>query len=58
MVENPQRVRKNFLTKSILLLLPVMGLVLYNLYLKFGEEAIFLLVFPLIFGGVGLNIMM
>ncbi len=57
MVENPQRVRKNFLTKSILLLLPVVGLILYNLYLKLGEEAIFLLIFPLIFGAVGLNIM-
>ncbi len=57
MVENPQRVRKNFLAKSILLLLPVVGLVLYNLYLQFGEEVIFLLIFPLVFGGVGLNIM-
>ena len=57
MVENPQRVRKNFLLKSILLLLPVAALVLYSLYLKIGEEAIFLLIFPLIFGAVGLNIM-
>jgi len=57
MVENPQRVRKEFLLKSLFFLLPVVALVLYSLYLKLGEAAIFLLVFPLIFGAVGLNIM-
>lgn len=57
MVENPQRVRKEFLLRSLFFLLPVVALVLYSLYLKLGEAAIFLLVFPLIFGAVGLNIM-
>ncbi len=33
------------------------GVLFLLLYLKFGEVAIFLLVFPLIFGAVGLNIM-
>ncbi|MEN8727631.1 MAG: DUF2207 domain-containing protein, partial [Sulfurovum sp.] len=37
MVENPQRIRKEFLMKSILFLLPIVGLILYSLYLKFGE---------------------
>ncbi|WP_309500252.1 DUF2207 domain-containing protein [Sulfurovum sp.] len=57
MLENPQRVRKNFLGKSILFLLPVTGLTFYTLFLKFGEEAAFLLLFPLMFGIVGLGIM-
>ncbi|TNF44407.1 MAG: DUF2207 domain-containing protein [Epsilonproteobacteria bacterium] len=57
MVENPQRVRKAFLLKSLFFLVPVVALVLYSLYLQFGEAVIFLLVFPLIFGAVGLNIM-
>ncbi|MFC2073550.1 DUF2207 domain-containing protein, partial [Campylobacterota bacterium] len=57
MVENPQRIRKNFLVKSLLFLLPVVGLVLYSLYLKLGEVAIFLLVFPMIFAAVGISIM-
>ena len=57
MAENPQRIRKNFLVKSLLFLLPVAGLVLYSLYLKLGEAAIFLLVFPMIFAAVGISIM-
>lgn len=57
MTENPQRIRKNFLIKSILFLLPVAGLVLYSLFLKLGDAAIFLLVFPVVFIAVGANIM-
>ncbi len=55
MVENPQRVRKNFLWKSILYLLPVLALVIYGFLNKYGLDVIFLLIFPLIFGGVGLS---
>lgn len=57
MAENPQRIRKNFLLKSLLFLLPVAGLVLYSLYLKLGEAVIFLLIFPMIFAAVGISIM-
>ncbi len=56
MAENPQRVRKSFLWKSILWLLPVLALVAYTLFSKYGEEAVFLLVFPLVFGGVGFGL--
>jgi len=57
MAENPQRIRKNFLLKSLLFLLPVVGLVLYSLFLKLGDEVIFLLVFPVVFTAVGTSIM-
>ena len=57
MAENPQRVRKSFLWKSLLLLLPVLVLAIYTLYTKFGEDVI-LLAFPLVFGGVGLSILL
>lgn len=58
MVENPQRVCKSFLWKSILWLLPVVGLVFYTLYITLGEEAIFIFIFPLIFESVGIGMMM
>ena len=58
MVENPQRVRKSFLWKSILWLLPVAGLVFYTLYATLGEEAIFIFIFPLVFGSAGISMMM
>ncbi|HEC45286.1 MAG TPA: DUF2207 domain-containing protein, partial [Epsilonproteobacteria bacterium] len=58
MVENPQRVRKNFLWKSILFLLPVLGLLLYSLYTKLGADAIFILIFPVVFGAAGISMMM
>jgi len=58
MVENPQRVRKNFLWKSILYLLPVLALVVYGFLDNYGPEVIFILIFPLIFGGVGLSMFM
>ncbi len=55
MVENPQRVRKSFLWKSILLLLPVLALTVYSFLNTFGPEVIAIIIFPLIFGGVGLT---
>ena len=58
MVENPQHVRKSFLWKSILWLLPVAGLVFYTLYATLGEEAIFIFIFPLVFGSAGIGMMM
>ena len=57
MAENPQRVRKSFLWKSLLLLLPVLVLGIYSLFTKYGEEVI-LLAFPLVFGGVGLSMIL
>jgi hypothetical protein len=58
MVENPQRVRKSFLTKTILLLLPVLLLAGYSIFKDQGENAIFLLIFPIAFGSAGISIMM
>lgn len=57
MAENPKRIRKNFLTKSILWLLPVIALVAYSLYIKYGLEVLFVLIFPIVFGAVGITIM-
>ena len=56
MLENPQRVRKNFLMKSILHLLPVVALMLYGFYVTFGVDVIFILIFPIIFGTVGMTV--
>ena len=56
MLENPQRVRKNFLLKSILYLLPIVALTFYGFYQKFGIDVIFMLLFPIIFGTVGLTV--
>jgi hypothetical protein len=50
MVANPQRVRKSFLTKTILLLLPILLLAGYSIFKDQGENAIFLLIFPIVFG--------
>ena len=58
MSENPQRVRKSFLWKSILWLLPVLVLVIYTLFSKYGEDAVFLFVFPIVFGGVGIGVIL
>lgn len=58
MMEDPKKVRKIFLWKSILYLLPVIGLVIYILYSKFGEVVLLLLIFPVVFGTLGINMMM
>ena len=42
--------------KSILYLLPVVALTLYGFYIKFGTEVIFMLLFPILFGTVGLTV--
>ncbi|MFT7824793.1 MAG: DUF2207 domain-containing protein [Sulfurimonas sp.] len=56
MLENPQRIRKNFLIKSLLLLIPVIVLAVYTLIPKFGPEIIFAMIFPLVFGAAGVAI--
>lgn len=58
MVENPQKVRRSFLWKSILLLIPVILLAIIVMAYQYGNNAIFLLIFPIVFGGVGLGIML
>lgn len=55
MSENPQRIRKSFVGKSIMWLLPFFALAGYTLFKKFGVDVVFMLLFPLIFGGVGLG---
>lgn len=54
MVENPEKIRTRFLWKSILLLLPILILAFATLAYKQGTDAIFLLMFPITFGGVAL----
>jgi len=56
MSENPHCVRNSFLLKSVLGLLPVLGLMIYTLYTQLGAEALMLLIFPVVFGAVGLSI--
>ncbi len=58
MVENPQRIRKSFLKKTILMLLPVLLLAGYSIFKNYGEDALFILIFPLAFGSAGLSIML
>ncbi len=55
LVENPQRVRKNFLWKSLVLLVPVFALIVYGIYINFDSKFIAIMIFPLVFGGVGLS---
>lgn len=57
MSQNPQKERIRFLWKSFLWLLPVLALVIYTLLNRFGAESIFILMFPLMFGGVGISVM-
>jgi len=58
MVENPQRVRKSFLIKTILFLIPVILLAAYAIFKTMGEDALFILIFPIAFGGAGLSVML
>ncbi len=55
MSENPKQVRTAFLTKSgffIILFLILSGI---TLAMKYGPETIFILIFPVVFGGVGFS---
>jgi hypothetical protein len=55
MEENPQKTRKRFLTKSVLFLLPVVGMTFYILFRQMGVDTIFILSFPVAFGAVGVS---
>jgi len=55
MSENPQRVRRTFLTKSLVALALFVALTFYTLYLNNGEQAVLLLLFPFLFGAAGLG---
>jgi len=54
--EDPKKVRLGFLAKTAMFLLPVLALALFTIYKTYGADAIFFLIFPLVFGGVGLAI--
>jgi uncharacterized membrane protein YgcG len=56
MRENPKKTRTRFLVKYLLLLLPVILLTFYQIYQERGED-VMMLIFPIIFGGVGLQLM-
>jgi len=58
MSENPKILRKKFLKKSTLVLLPVLALVAYGLFSKMGEVALFMLIFPLVFGSAGMTVIL
>jgi hypothetical protein len=58
MVENPQRIRKSFLKKTILLLIPVLALTAYTVFKNHGQDAMFILIFPIAFGSAGLSMML
>ncbi len=54
--ENPQAVRKKFLTMSIWILIPVIILSIYSIFRIYGTETIMILLFSSLFIGVGLFI--
>ena len=54
MVDNPKKIRTRFLWKSLFLLLPILILAFATLAYKQGTDAVFVLLFPIIFGGVAL----
>ena len=56
MSENPQRVRRAFLTKSLIALALFVVATFYTLLLNRGEEAVLILLFPFIFGAAGLSV--
>ena len=58
MMENPQDIRKKFLIKSFLAILPMVALTLYTIYALYGENAVLASIFPVVFGGVGIYIML
>ena len=58
MVDNPKEIRKNFMWKSILLLLPILILAFLTVAYKNGTDAVFMLIFPIAFGSAGLSIML
>jgi uncharacterized membrane protein YgcG len=58
MSENPKVLRKKFLKKSTLVLLPVLALVAYGLFSTMGEVALVMLIFPLVFGSAGMAVIL
>lgn len=58
MAESPKVSRKKFLKKSILALLPVLTLVAYSLFSILGDNAIFIFIFPLVFGVSGMAVIL
>jgi uncharacterized membrane protein YgcG len=58
MLENPKKIRSRFIWKSILLLLPVLILAFVTIAYKQGTDAVFLLLFPVVFGGAGLSMIL
>ncbi len=57
MRENPKKTRLRYLLKYLLLLSPVILLTFYQIYQERGED-VMLLIFPIAFGGVGLQIIL
>ena len=58
MVENPEKIRTRFLWKSILLLLPILILAFVTVAYKENSDSLFVLLFPIIFGGVGISMIL
>ncbi|HHD72769.1 MAG TPA: DUF2207 domain-containing protein, partial [Epsilonproteobacteria bacterium] len=56
MRENPQKVRKGFLIKSILILIPIILLAAYTMFKLYDPGLVMLLFFSSIFIGVGLSV--
>jgi len=56
MKENPKKTRKHFLVKNLLIMLPVIIMTFYTLLQQFGLDAVFIFVFPIVFGSVGVAV--
>jgi len=58
MSENPKILRKRFMKKVIFSFLPILGLLAYTLFTQMGEVALFLMIFPLVFGASGMALIL
>ncbi|MEA3454996.1 MAG: DUF2207 domain-containing protein, partial [Campylobacterota bacterium] len=58
MRENPQKIRKKFLIRAALLIVPIITLTLYTLFVLYGIEYMMIFLFNMIFIVVGVTIMM
>ena len=54
--EDPQTIRKKFLTNSIWVLIPIIAISLYSIFIIYGFEAVIILLFSSLFIGAGLFI--
>ena len=58
MIENPNKIRKSFLIKAILSLVVFFGFSVYSIIEQYGAGVIAILLFPMLFGSIGISLIL